>query len=135
MVQTTLLRLHRVDPDHAAHSGSYFSLKLSVMLRGAPSRTKSEGTASPNCYRCGALVRHPCLGCGAFSIRSCVQFKVHSVADCPSRFQNWVVAYIACTGCPAPPARVSNVVGRLAMLNASCGAAQIRSPGAQISLV
>ena len=50
------------------------------------------------------------------------------VAVWPSRFQNCGVLYSACTGCPAPPASTSSVLGRLVMLNACCGAAQIRSP-------
>src|ERR1700677_4098848 len=78
---------------------------------------------------------HPCLGWGAFWIALCAQFNVQSVDGWPSRLQNWVVAYSACTGWPAPPARMSSVLGRFARLNASGGAAQIRSPGPQISLV
>ena len=70
----------------------------------------------------------PCFGCGALSITPRAQFSVHSVAGWPLSFQNWVVPYSACTGWPAPPASTSSVCGRLVMLKAPCGAAQIRSP-------
>src|SRR5690606_39365940 len=74
----------------------------------------------------------PCFGCGAFRTRSRAQFSVHSVADCPSRFQNWGVAYIAWTRCPAPPASVSSVLGRLTIATVdSCGA-QMRTPPAAL---
>ena len=83
-----------------------------------------------------ALCRHahPCLGCGAPSSRPAAQLRVHTVAGWPSTLQNCVVSYSACTGWPAAPDRILSVSGRFVMLNASSGAAQIRSPWAQISL-
>src|ERR1700755_2559412 len=77
----------------------------------------------------------PCFGCGALSSTFCAQPSVHCVADAPPRFQNSGVAYIAWVGCPPLPASPSSVRGSWVMLNADSGAAQIRSPGAQISLV
>ena len=54
---------------------------------------------------------------------STAQFSVHTVAGRPSRLQNCVVLYIACTGSPAAPSRISSVLGRFSTLNASAGAA------------
>src|SRR5215208_7890131 len=83
----------------------------------------------------GPVTCQPCFGCGALSITFCAQFSVHCVEVAPSRFQKSGVAYSAWTGWPAPPLSTSSVRGSWVLLNADSGAAQMRSPGAQISKV
>src|SRR5271166_2843259 len=122
------------DPDRGPNE-VLIALNFLLMLRGASRQTKSQGTADRARQAARQRPCHPCLGCGAFSIKPWAQFSVQSFEGTPSRFQNWVVAYSAWTGWPAPPARVLSVLGRLATLNASLGAAQMRSPVAQISSV
>src|ERR1700712_4281694 len=78
---------------------------------------------------------HPCFGCGAPSTKRCAQPSVHCGAGAPSKAQNCVVLYSACTGWPAAPLRISTVLGRFVIENASGGAEQIRSPLPQIWLV
>ena len=83
-----------------------------------------------------AIPDQPCAGCGALSMTSLRPVQRPRVAVCPSSIPELRGGVHRVDGLPGPGGEdIERAAAGWVMLNADRGAEQIRSPGAQISLV